>query len=239
MTTAQHDRGWHHVSAFTQDYEFGNDQTAYVGAMSAVEWEALRWSIGDAYQIESSPGVSWWHVPVLVEGGLAAVPPVLFEHGLAHPLCVDDDAPGFGVIVTQSIVGPPTVGSGAMTGNARAGRCPGSGPFRAEQFEPGDEMTWTGHELEVRNWTMLPLVLVHESGRRFDIGPCDVGQVDGFGGEVTIRAAGGYVATFGWEHVDDITTFVVIGSRDVYLNNAPPAEPMPPCEGEPMVQPDE
>ena len=237
LAGAQADRGWHFIGEIAQDYEFQNDRLAYVREISAVDWTALNWSTSDAHEIENSPGMSWWAVYVLVEGGLEAVPGVLFHRGLAQPLCIDDEAPGFLVIVEMPMFGPPTIGGGAMTGTAREGRCGDHAAAPPEQFLPGSAMTWTGHELEVWNWTELPLFLLHESGQRFDIGPCQKGHVDGFSGEVAIRAEDGYVATFGWETQRKSPTFVVIGSRDVYLNNAPPQDPMPPCEGEPQVQP--
>ena len=236
---AEEDRGWDFLSEISRDYEFENDQRVYVREVSAVDWAVLNWSIGDAYEIEVSPGVSWWEVPVLVEGGLEAVPAQLFHRGLAHPLCIDDRAPGFGVIVEMPMFGPPTVGGGAMTGNARAGRCGSHAAASPELFLPGSEVAWTGYELEVWNWTELPLFLVHESGQRFDIGPYEKGHVDGFSGEGAIRAAEGYVATVFWDSQVETTTFLVIGSRDVYLNNTPPEEPMPACAGKPQVQPGE
>ena len=39
------------------------------------------------------------------------------------------------------------------------------------------------------------------------------------------------------QYVDpSVTTFIVIGVTDVYLNGAPPREPLPPCELPAQVQ---
>jgi hypothetical protein len=70
-----------------------------------------------------------------------------------------------------------------------------------------------------------------------DLPPCQKVGLDDYAREFAVRAATGYVMTIFLDQPQDhVTTFVVIGSRDEYVSNAPPAEPMPPCEGAPQVQ---
>lgn len=111
-------------------------------------------------------------------------------------------------------------------------------PAAPPDLQPSGKTAWTGHELDFRNWTTLPLFLLNERGERAGVGACARIGLDGFTGQVTIRAERGYVATFGWgpSQGGERTTFVVLLPHEIYLDASPPAAPLPPCHGKPQVQ---
>lgn len=231
------DRGWSQMDESSRE-RFGNDAQAFRLAAVAEDWSVFRWEVGEPYQLES-----WlWSVDITVEGGLAGTPAFLRNEHLVGPWCVDATAPGITLqVVQESLWSERALGPGGFTGSAEraliAGACTNAS-MPPPQFDPGGEMVWTGHQLAVWNWTTVPLFLLDEDGQRVDLPPCQKVALDGFAREFEVRAAGGYVMTIGLDGPqENMTTFVVIGSRDSYVNNAPPADPMPPCVGKPLVQP--
>lgn len=230
------DRGWSQMDESSRG-RFANDADAYRLAAAAEDWTGFRWKVESWHQLES-----WlWWVYVRVDGGLGATPAFLRDERLVAPWCLDDTAPGIGLQVVQEWPwSVRTLGPGGFAGSAEraliTGACtnPSMPP---PQFESGADMVWTGHQLAVWNWTFLPLFLLDEDGDRVELPACQKVDLDGFGRQFEVRAATGYVMTIGLDGPQDgVTTFVVIGSRDEYVSNAPPAEPMPPCEGAPQVQ---
>jgi hypothetical protein len=230
------DRGWSQLDESSRE-QFGNDAEAFRLAAEAQDWSGFRWEGIEAYHLES-----WlWSVYVPVDGGLSATPAFLRDQRLVGPWCVDDKAPGFHLQVVQEWPWTPrTLGPSGLTGSSEraliAGKCttPSMPPG---QFQRGSEMVWAGHQLSVWNWTTLPLFIVDQEGRRVELPPCEKIGIDDYGREFEVRAADGYVMAIGLDVPQEgVTTFVVIGSRDSYVNNAPPAEPMAPCEGTPQVQ---
>lgn len=232
------DRGWSQLDETSRRERFGNSAAAFRRAAAAQDWSAFRWDVDETYELESS--TSW--VGIKVEGGLAATPAFLRDRKLVGPWCLDDAAPGIGLLVWEDqALGRRSLGPGGLTGTAEraltAGECV-TAAAPVEQFQPGDNLVWAGHQLMVWNWTALPLFLLDKDGERVDLRPCQKVALDGFAREFEVRAVGGYVMTIGLDGPQDhVTTFVVIGSRDSYVNNAPPADPMPPCAGKPLVQP--
>lgn len=236
MGGAEDDLGWHYLSAWDQEREWSSSQRAYADLVGSVDWAAMDWSIDIAHPMEGSS--DYWTLSTIVHGGTDGLPAQLFARALMSPNCLDDERVGFAVVVHFPPFSPPTVGAGGQTGRMERGLCAMTMPPLAEQFLPGNAMTWTDHQLEVRNWTELPLFLVDDAGRRFDLGPCSTTGIDSITQVFEVRAADGYVATIGWgPPLEGVTSFVAIGASDVYNNNAPPIEPLPACEGEPLVQP--
>lgn len=236
MGGAEADLGWHYLSAWDQERKWSGSQRAYADLVSSVDWAAMDWSIDIAHPMEDSS--DYWTLSTIVDGGTDELSAQLFARALMSPNCLDDERVGFAVVVHFPPFGPPTIGAGAQTGRMERGLCAMTVPPLAEQFLPGNAMTWTGHQLEVRNWTELPLFLVDDAGRRSDLAPCSTTSIDFISQVFEVRAAGGYVATIGWgPALEGITSFVAIGASDIYNNNAPPIEPLPACEGEPQVQP--
>lgn len=115
---------------------------------------------------------------------------------------------------------------------------PVAAPVAPPLLQPSGKAAWIGHALDFRNWTSLPVILVNERGGRVDVGACERIGLDGFDGQVTVRAERGYIATFGWwPHPSrERTTFVILLPQQVYLDASPPAEPLPRCYGKPLVQ---
>lgn len=231
------DRGWSQLDTTSRE-RFG-DAAAYARAAAEEDWSAFAWKLGDVHQLESWVWAIWVHV----DGGLPAVPEFLRANRLVGPLCVDDESPGLQLMVfREGLFSAPTLGSGGLTGGAERalamGRCSISHGPPAE-FEPGQTSTWTGHAFSIRNNTTTPLSLQLEDGRRVDIEPCSTVDADQLSSRIEVRAADGYVATM--EGVEQfvgptVTTFVVIGVADVYVNAAPPIEPLPPCDTAARVQ---
>ena len=230
------DRGWSQLDQASRD-QFGNDAEAFRAAAAAEDWSGFHWQVGLSHELES-----WLsYVYVTVDGGLGAIPTFLRDNQLVAPWCVDDTAPGIAMAVEQQPWTNRTLGAGGLTGSSElalaAGACVQQASIPPEQFLPGGDLVSAGHQLEVWNWTRLPLFLVDEDGRRADLPPCRKVGLDDVARQFEVRAATGYVVSIGLDApLPGITTYVVIGSRDTYANNAPPAEPMPPCEGEPQVQ---
>lgn len=232
------DRGWSQLDATSRE-EFGGDADAYARSAAAADWSGFTWRVARAHPFES-----WlWHVEVRVDGGLAAVPAFLRDYRLVGPLCMDDEAAGIHLMVFQRWPWDErTLGPGGFTGSAEralvTGRCTVSeGP--PPEFEPGAVPAWSGHAFHVRNNTTTPLFLRLEDGSRIDIPPCSTVNADELRGTVEVRAADGYVSTMGGvaQSMDpSVTTFIVIGATDVYLNGAPPKEPLPACDEPALVQ---
>lgn len=230
------DRGWSQLDETSRE-RFGGDAEAFRVAVAAQDWSGFRWDVESAHRLES-----WLsYVYVTVDGGLRETPAFLRDNGLVGPWCIDDTAPGINLQVEQEWPwSERTLGPGILTGSAEraltAGACiqPAVAP---PQFLPGNDPVWTGQQLAVWNWTTLPLFLLDKGGHRVGLPPCGKVGLDSYATQFEVRAADGYVMAFRLEVAyGDVTTFVVIGSRDEYVNNAPPAEPMPPCEGQPLVQ---
>lgn len=230
------DRGWSQLDESSRQ-RFGNDAEAFRAAAAAHDWSGFRWDVESSHKLES-----WLsYVYIAVEGGFGETPAFLRDNRLVAPWCLDDDAPGISLaVVREWLFSEMTLGPGGLTGSSElalsAGACAAAPPPEDQQFQPGGDFVWAGHALEVWNWTRLPLSLVGEDGHRVDLPPCQKVGLDDVARQFEVRAATGYVATFGLEILRAVTTYVVIGSKDLYVNNAPPLEPMPPCEGKPQVQ---
>lgn len=231
------DRGWSQLDETTRQERFGSLAEAFREGAGAQDWSAFRWDVDATYELDSS--TSW--VGIKVEGGLGATPAFLRSRKLVGPWCLDDAAPGIGLLVWEDqVLGRRSLGPGGLTGTAEralaAGECVAAA-VPDDQFQPGNDAVWAGHQVMVWNWTKRPLFLLDDDGHRVDLPACTKIALDDFAREFAVRAANGYVMSIGLDGpYDGVTTFVVIGSRDAYVNNAPPAEPMPPCEGEPQVQ---
>lgn len=234
MSTGEEVRGWRYLDPFTRERAYDDDRSAYLADAAATDWSGFDWRIADARDME---GIAW-QVTVEVDGGLGAVPRMLLERNLVHPWCVDGHGRGFGVMVETHVFAPTRIGPGGLSGSARRDDCEPMPPPPEPDIEPSGEIAWVGAEMQFRNLTTLPIVLLND-GDHVSVPPCQAALVDGFGGEVEVRAAGGYIGTFGWEPISDLeprTFFVVLTAEGLWADGARPAEPLPPCEGRPLVQ---
>jgi hypothetical protein len=222
------DRGWSHLDATAQALV---DRDAYVADAAAVDWASFWWELQEPRDHGGA-----WSVNVIVAGGLAFVPDLFFDHRIAFPLCLDEEAPGFGVWVEAPFVGEPAVGGGFADGRT----CPETDSEEAtDPVRSSDLSGWSGFRLELWNRTTTDLFLVDRNGVRVDLPACgrastnalDLSQM------VEVRAEDGYVSAFGTGDLDEMTTYMVVMDGEPSMNVTPPIPPLPPCQGEPQVQP--
>lgn len=211
------------------------NEDSYRRDAARVVWGDAVWWIGSAMEDDGS-----WSVEAVLASGPSDALGFFFKHGLARPVCEGREVVGIGVQVVVPTFGRASVEPPPMTAGQAAGRC--SEP-RAEEHAPspvrwGGQPTWTGVSLEVLNRTRLDVFLVDEGGRRIDVPACGRIRSDrlSMGGMVQVRAEAGYIFAFGTDDSTETTTFVVVLSGESEMNNVPPVA-VPPCEGQPQVQP--
>ena len=215
----------------------GVNEAAYLRDAGATAWTDVAWDVQPATNNDG-----FWSVEVALADGSPGILDFFFDHGLARPMCDGDEVVGIGVQVVVPAFGPAAVDGGPMTGTQAAGRCTDLAP---EHSPPpslvrwGDRPTWSGASLEVLNRTRLDVFLIDEGGARVDVPACGRVATDrlSLAAMVQVRAEGGYIFAFGTGELERTTTYVVIVAGEPEMNNAPPLPPLPPCEGEPQVQP--
>jgi hypothetical protein len=161
-----------------------------------------------------------------------------------QPDCFEVPGRGFAVYVETPFFAAPRIGPGRWSDPAERAAddraCPSPAPMPTPAVRWDDEgELWTGFTVEAWNRTTLNLFLEDRNGRRVGLPACGRASTSDLDLDpLEIRAAGGYVATIFIGTIQpERTQFIVVLAEAPEVNGAPPAEPLPPCEGRPHVQP--
>jgi hypothetical protein len=87
MASTGADRGWRYLSTEAQAEGYGDDQSAYLADVSAVDWQTVRWGQAVGNTVDDEYGVVYAYIPVLSDP--RTLPHFLLDRDLVAAKCGD------------------------------------------------------------------------------------------------------------------------------------------------------